>query len=87
MEKTNKFIHDDIGFNYRLSNISAALGLGQFARIEKIFSEKKRIYNRYKKNLEGVKGIKIPIVKEWATRYIMWVFNICLDNNFADYER
>ena len=28
--KVNKFIHDDIGFNYRLSNISAALGLGQF---------------------------------------------------------
>ena len=80
--KVNKFIHDNIGFNYRLPNISAALGLGQFANIEKIFSEKKRIYSRYKKNLENVKGIKIPLVKDWATRYIMWVFNIYLDNNF-----
>ena len=80
--KVNKFIHDNIGFNYRLSNISAALGLGQFANIEKIFSEKKRIYSRYKKNLENVKGIKIPLVKDWATRYIMWVFNIYLDDNF-----
>ena len=80
--KVNKFIHDNIGFNYRLPNISAALGLGQFANIEKIFSEKKRIYSRYKKNLENVKGIKIPLVKDWATRYIMWVFNIYLDDNF-----
>ena len=80
--KVNKFIHDNIGFNYRLPNISAALGLGQFANIEKIFSGKKRIYSRYKKNLENVKGIKIPLVKDWATRYIMWVFNIYLDDNF-----
>jgi len=80
--KINKFIHDDIGFNYRLPNISAALGLGQFTNIDKIFSEKKRIYERYKKNLENIKGIKIPLIKEWVTKYIMWVFNIYLDDSF-----
>jgi len=78
----NKFMHTDIGFNYRMPNISAALGLGQFSQINKIFSEKKRIYNRYKKNLDNVKGIKIPKIKEWTTRYVMWVFNIYLDSNF-----
>ena len=80
--EVNKFMHTDIGFNYRMPNISAALGLGQFAQINKILSEKKRIYNRYKKNLNNVKGVRIPLIKEWATRYIMWVFNIYLDNNF-----
>ncbi len=80
--KVNKFIHDDIGFNYRLPNISAALGLAQFTYIEKIFSEKKRIYNRYKKNLENIRGIKIPAIREWATKYIMWVFNVYLDQSF-----
>tara|TARA_B100001123_G_scaffold439065_1_gene575129 strand:- start:645 stop:1775 length:1131 start_codon:yes stop_codon:yes gene_type:complete len=80
--KVNKFLHEDIGFNYRLPNISAALGLGQFLNINKIFSEKKRIYERYRKNLENVKGIKIPIVREWVSKYIMWVFNIYLDEKF-----
>ena len=80
--KVNRFMHDDIGFNYRLPNISAALGLGQFFQKDKIFSEKKRIYDRYKKNLEKVKGVKIPLVREWVTRYIMWVFNVYLDKNF-----
>ena len=71
-----------IFINYRLPNISAALGLGQFANIEKIFLEKKRIYDRYKRNLKNVKGINIPLVKEWASKYIMWVFNIYLDDKF-----
>jgi perosamine synthetase len=77
----NKFIHEDIGFNYRLPNISAAMGFAQFLRIEDIFKEKKRIYERYKNNLKNINGIQIPFVREWVTRYIMWVFNICVDPN------
>lgn len=80
--KVNKFMHEDIGFNYRLPNISAALGLGQFESIQNVFKEKERIYNRYKNNLKNVKGLNIPEIREWATKYIMWVFNIYLDSNF-----
>ncbi len=80
--KVNKFMHDDIGFNYRLPNISAALGLGQFENIQNVFKEKERIYNRYKHNLENIKGINIPAVRKWATKYIMWVFNLYLDEKF-----
>ena len=80
--KINKFMHDDIGFNYRLPNISAALGLGQFENIQTVFEEKERIYKRYKNNLENVKGVNIPKVRDWVTNYIMWVFNLYLDDNF-----
>ena len=80
--KVNRFLHDDIGFNYRLPNISAAIGLGQLLQRDKIFSEKQRIYNRYKKNLKNIKGLNIPLIKNWTTKYIMWVFNIYLDDKF-----
>ncbi len=80
--KINKFVHQDIGFNYRLPNISAALGLAQLRNIDNIIKEKARIYKRYCDNLKGVKGIHIPAVRSWATKYIMWVFNIYLDKNF-----
>ena len=80
--KINKFMHDDIGFNYRLPNISAALGLGQFENIQTVFEEKERIYKRYKNNLSNVKGINIPVVRAWVSKYIMWVFNIYLDDKF-----
>ncbi len=56
--------------------------MGQFSQKDKIFLEKKRIYDRYKKNLENVKGINIPLIRDWVTKYIMWVFNLYLDNNF-----
>ena len=36
-------MHDDIGFNYRLPNISAALGLGQFENIENVFKERENL--------------------------------------------
>jgi len=80
--KINKFLHEDVGFNYRMSNINAALGLGQLQNIDGVFKQKKRIYEKYKKKLENIKGIKIPIIREWVTKYIMWVFNIYLDENF-----
>ena len=80
--KVNKFMHEDIGFNYRLPNISAAIGLAQLEKIEKIIDEKKRIYERYTKNLQNIKGINIPKIEKWVTKYIMWVYNIYLDENF-----
>jgi perosamine synthetase len=80
--KKNKFQHELIGFNYRLPNISAAIGLAQLENIQNIFKQKKRIYERYKKNLKNVKGINIPKIEKWTSKYIMWVFNIYLDNKF-----
>ena len=80
--KINKFMHEDIGFNYRLPNISAALGLGQFENIQSVFLEKERIYKRYTDNLKNIKGINIPAVRDWATKYIMWVYNLYIDESF-----
>lgn len=79
--KINRFMHEDIGFNYRMPNISAAIGLGQLDGIKEIFFQKKRIYNRYKKNLINIKGVNIPEIKPWAG-YIMWVFNLYIDKSF-----
>lgn len=80
--KVIKFLHEDIGFNYRLSNLSAAIGLGQLENIENILIKKKKIYERYTNNLKGIKGLNIPKIESWCTRYIMWVYNIYLDKNF-----
>ena len=47
METKNRFNHDDIGWNYRLSNIQAALGLSQLKRIKKIVKRKEQIGKKY----------------------------------------
>ncbi|MBI3544758.1 MAG: DegT/DnrJ/EryC1/StrS family aminotransferase [Deltaproteobacteria bacterium] len=72
-----KFMHDDVGYNYRLSNMSAALGLGQFRRLEQILERKREIHARYQKNLTGVRGFNIPAIRPWA-KSVMWMFNVYL---------
>jgi len=79
---TNKFIHDGIGYNYRMPNVSAALGLGQFNQIDKIIKEKDRIFKRYSSKLSNVQGLNIPQIESYTNRYIMWAFNIYLDDTF-----
>ena len=67
--KVNKFMHEDIGFNYRLPNVSAAMGLGQFYQISEIFKQKERIDKRYRKNLK----------REFLLiRSIVWSFEVFL---------
>jgi perosamine synthetase len=80
--KINKFIHDDIGFNYRLPNISAAMGVGQLEQIDEIINQKDRIYKRYSNNLKNISGLNIPKITKHTTKFIMWVFNIYLDSKF-----
>lgn len=80
--KKNKFQHELIGFNYRMPNVSAAIGLGQLESINEIFKQKKRIYSRYKSNLKEIEGINFPKIEKWNTKFIMWVLNIYLDKKF-----
>ena len=75
-------MHTDIGFQFRLSNVSAAMGLGQLSQIQEIFA-KKEIDERYKKNFSNIKGLNIPEIGKHTNKFIMWVFNLYLDNDFG----
>ena len=67
--KINKFMHEGVGFNYRLPNVSAAMGLGQFNDIDEIFKQKNRIDRRYRKNLQNVKGLKYSVINKTYKLY------------------
>ena len=53
------FIHNEIGYNFRMSNIHAAIGLAQIYRLKDILKKRKKIYEFYKKNLKSIPGIKL----------------------------
>ena len=59
------------------------MGLGQFNQIAEIFKQKERIDSRYRNNLKDVKGLNIPAIDKNTNKYIMWVFNLYLDENFG----
>ena len=53
------FIHDDVGYNYRMSNLHAAVGISQFKKLGKVIIKKKKINSLYSKHLNKLKGLKI----------------------------
>jgi dTDP-4-amino-4,6-dideoxygalactose transaminase len=52
--------HDAIGYNYRMTGLSAALGLGQLESLNQFLDRKKKINTRYKQALENIEGVEIP---------------------------
>lgn len=47
------FVHNEIGYNYRMTNVQAAIGIGQLERLNEFINVKKKNYEQYKKRLEG----------------------------------
>ncbi len=77
----NRFNHDDIGWNYRLSNLQAALGCGQLENINWILKRKREIGNLYYKKLKDNKKILLQKNKTSYAKNIYWVFGILLKKN------
>jgi len=80
--KKNRFNHTDLSWNYRFTNIQAALGLSQLKRIKNIIKRKKEIGNIYYNNFKDNKNILIQPNKLKYASNIYWVFGIVLRNKF-----
>jgi len=79
--KKNRFNHYDISWNYRYTNIQAALGLSQLKRIGKIIKKKHEIGNYYYKHFKNIKNIILQPNKLSYCKNIYWVFGIVLKKN------
>lgn len=75
------YTHDEIGFNYRMTNLQAALGLAQLEQLEAFIKTKKRNYEYYKKELNNVDGLKIVDFKE-EIRPNYWFYGLYIDDSF-----
>tara|TARA_Y100000591_G_C21655822_1_gene605246 strand:- start:243 stop:899 length:657 start_codon:yes stop_codon:yes gene_type:complete len=80
--KTNRFNHDDIGWNYRLTNVQAAIGCGQLKNISWILKRKREIGRRYSALLKENFKIYIQDTKNKFSKNIYWVFGVIIKPNF-----
>lgn len=78
--KEKRFFHTELGHNFRLTNMQAALGLAQIERIEELVEKKKWIGRTYSQKLKGVKGLTLPIEEPWA-KSVYWMYGIVLDES------
>jgi len=75
-----RFLHYELGHNFRMTNIQAALGVAQLERFEHIVERKRWMGNEYLKRLSGLKGIHLPIEHVWA-KNVYWMFGIVIDES------
>lgn len=81
-QKARRFLHDELGDNLRLTNLQAALGLGQIERIDEIVSRKRAIARAYAERLSDLPGVTLPAEALWA-RSVYWVFGLVLDESLG----
>jgi len=82
-EKTAQWRYDvvDLGYNYRLDEIRASLGLSQLQRIEEINKKRKKIAETYDKLVEKIKGISIPKTSS-DRNHIYHLYTIKIERNY-----
>ena len=67
-----RFYHEQLGFNFRMTNLQAALGLAQVERIDQIVARKRWMGMEYKHLLEDIDVLQLPIEEPWA-RNVYWI--------------
>jgi perosamine synthetase len=73
-----RFLHDELGFNFRMTNVQAAIGKAQVERIDDTVDQKRRIGQRYVEGLAGLPGIRLQVERPWA-RSVWWMNGLVLD--------
>jgi len=72
-----RFYHEELGFNFRMTNMQAALGLAQLERIDEIVARKHWIGREYTRRLRDIGGLQLPVEEPWA-RNVYWMYGIVL---------
>ncbi len=76
--KDRRFYHTELGYNFRLTNLQAAIGLAQLERIKELIEKKRWIGKMYTERLREIKGLQLPTEKDWA-KNVYWMYGIVLD--------
>jgi perosamine synthetase len=81
MPPERRYWHEEVGFNYRLTNLQAAVGVAQLERIDAFVSRKREIALGYSRLLANIDGIKLPVELTGYTN-VYWMYSILVDRPF-----
>jgi len=81
-EGSRTYLHERIGFNYRMTNIQAALGLAQLERIDDYIEMRRRNAFQYSKYLNKIKGIQLPVELS-GVKNVYWMYALRILDDFG----
>lgn len=73
-----RFYHTELGNNYRLTNLQAAIGVAQIEQIETFLTHKRWMGQGYTEGLKDVAGLQLPVEEPWA-RHVYWMYGVVVD--------
>ncbi len=78
-----RFVHEELGWNLRMTNLQAALGLAQLERLDEFVARKRRMGALYSQLLEGMPGVQLPLARTAFAENIYWVYGLVLDESLG----
>jgi perosamine synthetase len=76
-----RFVHEELGWNFRMSNLQAAVGVAQLEQLDEFVVRKRRIGAAYQERLRDICGVQLPVERTAYAENIYWVFGIVLDDH------
>ena len=80
-QPARRFVHERLGWNLRMTNMQAALGLAQLERLDEFAARKRRMGARYTSLLAGLRGVQTPLPETNYAKNIYWVYGLVLDDD------
>lgn len=81
-DEASRFIHAEVGYNYRLTSLQAAVGVAQLEHFDEALRCKIEIAERYRARLGGTPGLRLPPEADWAT-HAYWVYGVVVEPSFG----
>lgn len=73
-----RFVHEELGWNLRMTNLQAALGLAQLERLDEFVTRKRRMGALYSELLAGIPGVDLPLASLEYADSVYWVYGLVL---------
>jgi perosamine synthetase len=78
-QSQRRFYHTELGYNFRLTNLQAAIGVAQLERIDETVARKIEVAGAYTRGLTGL-PLRLPVQREWASN-VYWMYGVVLDDS------
>ncbi len=76
-----RFVHEELGYNFRMTNLQAALGIAQTERLDEFVARKRAMGKRYTELLKDVPGLDLPLISTEYAENIYWVYGLILKDD------
>jgi perosamine synthetase len=82
-QPSKRFVHERLGWNLRMTNLQAALGLAQLERLDEFILRKRAMGRLYTEMLSGLAGVQLPLASTGYAENIYWVYGLVIDESLG----